>query len=323
MSSSFDAIVVGGGPAGSSAAIACRQHGLATLLLEADITPRERPGESLHPGVKSVFERLGVLNEIEQAGFARHAGHCVIRGTRSEFQPYGAEGYQAVRSRLDGILIEKACQLGAEVRTGTAASEPLLQDGQPAGVRAGGEEWRAKFVIDAAGPGHWLQRHLGLAMLQVSDSLIARFGWAEGSGDAPEFRIEGCGWHWQAPVGARRSAWVSLKLDGHAVDSGRGRDVTWRMARPCAGPGFFLAGDAACVLDPACSHGVLRAMESGIRAADAIAAGEGDSAYRGWMESWFCADALTLANLYAEFDPAPEWLAAAREALRYLAMNPR
>ena len=323
MSSSFDAIVVGGGPAGSSAAIACRQHGLRTLLLESDVVPRERPGETLHPGVERVFERLGVLDEIRRAGFARHAGHRVIRGPQSVFQRYGADGYQAVRNRLDGILLHRARELGAEVRMGTPAAEPLLEDGRPVGVRTGREELRARFVIDAAGPAHWLQRHLGLAMLQISDSLIARFGWTEGGGDTPEFRVEACGWRWEAPVGAGRRAWVSLRLDGHAGDSGQGRDVTWRMARPCAGAGYFQAGDAACVLDPACSHGVLRAMESGIRAANAIAAGGGDAGYRAWMEGWFCADALALANLYAEFDPAPGWLAGAREALRYMAMNPR
>jgi len=323
MSGSFDAIVVGGGPAGAAAAIACRQHGLATLLLEADITPPERPGETLHPGVKGIFQRLGVSDEIERAGFARHSGQRVIRGARSEFHAYGALGYQAVRSRLDGILLHRARALGAHVRIGSPATEMLVEDGQPAGVRAGGEEWRSKFVIDAAGRGHWLQRHLGLALLQVSDPLIARFGWSEGEGDTPEFRVEGCGWRWEAPVGAGRRAWVSLRLDGGPGDGGQGRDVTWRLARPCAGAGYFLAGDAACVIDPASSHGVLRALESGIRAADAIAAGEGSESYCAWMESWFCADARTLADLYAEFDPAPGWLALAREALRYITMNPR
>jgi hypothetical protein len=168
-----------------------------------------------------------------------------------------------------------------------------------------------------------MQRHLGLALLQISDPLIARFGWTEGAGDGPKFEMRGCGWRWEAPVAADRRAWVSLELDGKPVRPGPpGRDVTWRMARPCAGAGYFLVGEAACVLDPACSNGVTRALLSGMRAGDAIARGESAVAYGAWMESWFCSDALTLATLYSNFEPPPEWLDRACEALRYMAMRP-
>src|SRR2546430_1169533 len=51
----------------------------------------------------------------------------------------------------------------------------------------------------------------------------------------------------------------------------RGADVTWRHVRAAAGPGYFLTGDAAAVLDPAASHGVLRALMTGIAAGHAIA----------------------------------------------------
>jgi len=330
MSGSFDVIVVGGGPAGCAAAITCRQNGLTALVIEADGSPRDRPGETLHPGVDAIFGRLGVLEGVERAGFLRHTGHRVVRGLNSRFQPYGSDergewrGYQAIRRQLDAILIDRARELGATVRQSTHAVEPVVEGGRPVGVRTNDETFRAAFVVDAAGPVHWLQRHLGLALLQVSDPLIARFGWDDGAGDLPEFRVEGCGWRWEAPVGAARRAWVSVDLHGASTGgAGQGRDVTWRVVRPCAGAGYFLAGDAACVLDPASSHGVLRAMESGIRAGEAITGGPASIAdYLAWMESWFCSDALALANLYADFVPAPAWLGSAREALRYIAMKP-
>jgi flavin-dependent dehydrogenase len=61
---------------------------------------------------------------------------------------------------------------------------------------------------------------------------------------------------------------------GHpAVGTGarrRGADVTWRIISPAAGPGFFLVGDAVAVLDPASSHGVLKALMTGMMAAHLI-----------------------------------------------------
>ena len=49
-------------------------------------------------------------------------------------------------------------------------------------------------------------------------------------------------------------------------------DATWRIFRACAGPGYFLMGDAACYMDPSAANGVLRAMMSGIYAAHLAAA---------------------------------------------------
>src|SRR6266581_3922122 len=46
----------------------------------------------------------------------------------------------------------------------------------------------------------------------------------------------------------------------------KGSDVTWRLLESCAGPGYFVAGDAASVSDPSASHGVLRALLSGMLA---------------------------------------------------------
>lgn len=75
-----DVVIVGGGPAGSAAAIACAGTGLNVVLVERAAFPREAPGETLHPGVESLLERLGVAGAVRAAGFLRHEGTWVRWG---------------------------------------------------------------------------------------------------------------------------------------------------------------------------------------------------------------------------------------------------
>jgi flavin-dependent dehydrogenase len=89
-----------------------------------------------------------------------------------------------------------------------------------------------------------------------------------------------------------------------------------------AGLGYFVAGDAAVVLDPAASHGVLRAIMSGMMAARSAARMRQDPTSEGaiaqqydhWLRSWFVADADRLRALYRNHPNPPSWLAAASHA---------
>ena len=92
----------------------------------------------------------------------------------------------------------------------------------------------------------------------------------------------------------------------------RAADVTWRKVESVAGPGFLLVGDAAAVLDPAASHGVLKALMSGMMAAHLIEsasrAGQPEAhallAYQEWLTWWFDADVAKLRALYSLLAPA-------------------
>ena len=95
----------------------------------------------------------------------------------------------------------------------------------------------------------------------------------------------------------------------------RAKDVTWRLAKPSAGPGYFLIGDAASVLDPASSHGILKAIMSGMMAAHLISqtveqrASEASAAeaYNTWMLDWFEHDTRRLKEMYAIFSTQEGW----------------
>src|SRR5215212_2268165 len=89
--SEVDVVVVGGGPAGSAAALWCVRQGLRDVLLEREVFPRHRPGETLPPGVEPIFVQLGVAEVVTAAGFARHPGTWVCWAGPRRFDPFGRD----------------------------------------------------------------------------------------------------------------------------------------------------------------------------------------------------------------------------------------
>ena len=333
----FDVLVLGAGPAGTAAAIHCARAGLRVGLVEAEAFPRQRPGETLHPGVEPLLRELGVAEPVFAAGFPRHTGIWVHWGGAPQFAPFGIgdggvwHGLQAWRATFDAVLLDAARERGATVLQPCRAVRPLVTEGRVVGVVTSRGPVRARFVVDAAGGGHWLARRLRLPLERRSRRLVARYGYADGScparDAAPAIVADAAGWTWTACVGQGVYAWTRLSVDerweGPAWPPAelrglrprgraRGADVTWRIVPDAAGAGYFLVGDAATVLDPAASHGVLKALMSGMLAGHTVAAvirhglaeHEGTAFYRQWVRAWFERDAATLMDLYTAF---PTW----------------
>jgi flavin-dependent dehydrogenase len=325
----FDVAVIGGGPAGSAAAITCAGLGLKTALLEAEQFPRNRAGESLHPGIERLFERLGVREAILRAGFLRYPGYIVHWNSRPELQQFGRDlhgpllGFHAWRADLDHILLEQAKRQGAVIFQPCKAIQPILSEKRVAGLHTSIGTIRTRFVIDATGSRRWLQRKMQLEIKKASPQLIVSYGYSQapdrGIGPIPLIISEPDGWSWAAMVKPGMVAWTRLTFSRYsrstpqfmasfpAASPVQGADVTWRIVDECAGVGFFLAGDAACVVDPAASHGVLRAMMSGMYAgaltAEVIRGQMREqsaiAAYRRWLNQWFVEDTAKLKALYA------------------------
>ena len=332
-----DVVVVGGGPGGAAAAIVCARAGLRCVLLDPGPGPGGSPGETLHPGVEVVLRRLGVAGAVERAGFLRHDGHWVEWAGAPERQRFGADadgpwlGFQAPREVLDPLLVDAAEEAGAQVLHGCRA-RAALTDGAPrarvTGVVTTAGPVLADVVIDATGRRHWLARELGLPIRRRSPALVVAYGYTEGTaGEVPRLRAGQDGWTWTAPVTATRTSWMRLTLHHDPATwrrlpaelagsrpsrATRGADVTWRSVERAAGPGWFLVGDAAAVVDPGASHGVLRALMSGATAARAVvdrAAGTVTEAraaagYSRWISDWFAHDTARLDELYRIF---PSW----------------
>src|SRR5436190_10605590 len=282
-------LVVGSGPAGAAAAIWCAQRGLDVLLIEKASFPRHRPGETLHPGVEPLLAQLGVKEAVLGAGFLRHSGYKVRwEDSQSRFVSYGQDatgpwqGFQAWRATFDAILMDRAVEAGVRVIQPCAARSLLTQNGRVLGVNTGQGKIAASFVIDATGDGHWLRRQMRLETRTVSPRLVVSFGYCQGpptaNFDLPGLEADGLGWSWIAPVKAGICSWTRLNFSSSnklkipeklcsakLLSPSGGANVTWRQVTPVAGPGFFVVGDAAVVLDPASSHGILRALMSGIK----------------------------------------------------------
>lgn len=331
-------MIVGGGPAGSACAITCAAAGLRTAVVERSVFPRDRPGETLHPGAEPLFATLGVRDEVEAAGFPRHSGHRVAWDEPARFVEFGADaggrwlGFHAWRARLDAILLDRAARLGAAVVQPRHAVLPRVEGGRVVGVTTDAGLLAARFVVDAAGGSHWLARRLGVPLLRASARLVVRYGYGpmEPSEEEAALAADAGGWTWTAPVRAGVHAWTRLRADGApdarswrppgfaAGTRARSADVSWRMAARPAGHGYYMAGDAAAVLDPAASHGVLKALMSGIFAGHSIVgvltgnATERDAAsgYGRWVADWFAHDTAALITSYRRLVDAGVWNAA-------------
>jgi flavin-dependent dehydrogenase len=326
----FDVLVMGAGPAGSAAAIRAARSGLKVALVERTAFPRDLPGEALLPEVEGLFRKLGVAKRIAEKHFIRSPGWILEskrrevilfnEGTRLRF------GYLAWRAELDALLLDQARAAGVQVLQPARVNSVILHERR---ARTNRGEIRFRYVVDASGRNSILHRELGLEVRRISPPLIARYGYVfDGSatGLMPVFYDHACGWTWLSRVRSDRSQFVQLALEESAVlptlpppfDSigrARGADLTWRFAPGCAGPGYFLCGDAAGVLDPAASSGVGRALASGIKAADLIIKvnkglneAQAASTYRRWCLRQFIRYARQLAVHYGQLNNPPKWL---------------
>lgn len=330
-----DVLIAGAGPAGCAAAIVCASAGLRTVLAERLPGPVARPGEALHPGAETLLARL-LPGGFADAVRARHEGITVGWGTEPRFEPFGRDengpwrGFQVDRRRLDALLLDRAREAGAEVRLDCRVGEPVVEGGAVTGVRLGttAGPLHTRTVIDATGRARWLSRALGLTAPPRSPRLLIRYGYAVGScpqrDAAPAIAADRTGWTWTARVGGARYQWMRLDFvpeqgrprGGPPVEfaglvpegPARSADVSWRLCPRAAGPGWFVTGDAGALLDPASSHGVLRALMSGWTAGSlaagiagrALEAGEAAEMYGTWLREGAERDMAELSARYAE-----------------------
>jgi len=170
-----EAIVVGGGPAGSSVAAAIARGGRRVMLLDKANFPRHKAcSEYINSGGVQLLDEMGMLDEVIRAGAHRMEAMVVHSPNGQRFVadfPKAEAGRAALglsRHRLDHLLLERAKDAGVDVREGARVRKVLREGGRIAGVEAtidgAHETIRASIVIGADGRNSVVVRELGLSV---------------------------------------------------------------------------------------------------------------------------------------------------------------
>jgi flavin-dependent dehydrogenase len=171
-----DVIVIGGGPAGSTASTLIAQRGRKVELFEREKFPRFHIGESLIPQTYFVLERLNMLPKMQKSHFVKKYSVQFVnqRGKLSEpfyfidNKPHASsQTWQVRRSEFDQKMLENAREHGVNVHEGVRVLEVLFEGKRAVGVRVktgdGREhEVRAPVVVDASGQSSMVMDRMGL-----------------------------------------------------------------------------------------------------------------------------------------------------------------
>ncbi|NUQ78183.1 MAG: tryptophan 7-halogenase [Polyangiaceae bacterium] len=166
MPNTWDVIILGGGPGGSTLASCLALRGRRALVLEREKFPRFHIGESLLPRSREVFRKIGVEGTIEERFLRKYGARFLCSATRrmstyrfaEAFEGELEYAYQVPRAEFDDVLLRHAAKLGAEVREEWEATDVVFEGSRAVGVRARpihasseAEEIRAPMIVDATG----------------------------------------------------------------------------------------------------------------------------------------------------------------------------
>jgi len=309
MTTEFDVIVVGGGPAGTTASTLLAQQEHKVLVIDRDLHPRFHIGESMLPMSEPVFQRLGINWDLK-VHLPKHgaefideaAGKSVRFPLASQHQPYQVE-----RSKFDLMMINNAEEKGVTVHQQESVKDiDCNEDG--VSVRTDKATYSGRYLIDATGRSAMMGRrhkavrrienlgkfalytHYKAVHVEAADTLFE-------TGDVKIILVD-IGWFWVIPLTGRRlSVGLVVQKEMSAQDRGSELFERYLAASPMLtaalqgavtefdikaeadfsfvnekrhGLRYACCGDSAGFLDPVFSSGVFLAVKTAEAVADRL-----------------------------------------------------
>jgi len=230
---SYDVLIIGGGPAGSTAGLVLAREGFRVLVLEKTRFPRFHIGESFLPRCFELIRELGLLPNLRRLAHTPKFGAEFgignsLNTTRFNFSIglVGGENetFNIERAVFDNMLLESAREAGAEIVQDTGVRRVLkLTDGDVEIETDEGTRLRARWLLDATGQGCVLGRQLEKRKVFPSHRKVAFFGHftnvkrltgrEEGH---PTVAMCDEGWFWIIPLDKVKTS-VGLVMDAEAA----------------------------------------------------------------------------------------------------------
>lgn len=214
-----DVLVIGGGPAGSTAAALLARKGWRVTMLEKARHPRFHIGESLLPMNLPILDRLGVLEQVRAIGVVKYGADFPLDAERWNTFAFsralgacGDHAFQVRRDEFDRLLFEHACDNGVDAREETKVERVEWDAPGEAVVHArtvSGQEivFRPRYLIDASGRDTVLGNRLKLKRKSGRHQSAAIFSHYRGvarreGADAGNITVQrfAHGWIWLIPL---------------------------------------------------------------------------------------------------------------------------
>ena len=215
-----DVAIIGGGPAGSTLATLLARKGYRVSVIEKDKHPRFHVGESLLPMNLPIFERLGVLDRIQNIGIPKLGADFTFGDNPDLYQTFRFEqamgtsaryAFEVKRDEFDHLLFETCRESGAEVFENTRVTAVKLdKQGSIVQALSNTDEpllWKCKMVVDASGRDAFMASKNGWRKPNRRHASAAIFGHFKGverregrdSGNISIYWFDH-GWIWMIPL---------------------------------------------------------------------------------------------------------------------------